>query len=46
MPSNRFTKINIANDTNELVKQLAAAQGVSATKLLDTIVLEYVRKLK
>lgn len=43
MPSDRFTKINIEVEVNETVKLLAAAQGISATQMLERIILYYLQ---
>jgi len=42
MPSNRFTKTNIDRDLNDFVAVLAAAAGISATQMLERIVLFYI----
>ena len=42
MPSKRFTKINIDRDQKRLVENMAAAKGISATKMLEIIILKYI----
>lgn len=46
MPSKRFTKINIDIDVNQLVKTYAGAKGISATQMLEQMVLFYINKNK
>lgn len=41
MSSNRFTKVNIDRQQYALVQELAAAKGISATKMLELIIMEY-----
>lgn len=42
MPSKRITKTNIDQGTLELVQIVAAAKGVSATRMLEVMVLFYI----
>lgn len=42
MSSTRLTKVNIDTEQYELVKVLAAAKGISATKMLEYIILAYI----
>ena len=42
MPSTRITKINIDRDQKRLIENMAAAQGISATKMLEIIILKYI----
>ena len=46
MPSTRLTKINIDVDMYELIKTLAIANNLSATKMLEKIILAYIAKNK
>lgn len=38
---NKFTKINIDIEVYEMIKTLASAKGISATSMLETIILAY-----
>lgn len=43
MASTRLTKTNIDREQKDLVASLAAAKGVSATKMLEIIILFYIK---
>ena len=40
--SSKITKINIDVEQYNLIKILAAAKGISATKMLEHIIVEYI----
>lgn len=42
MPSNRLTKTNIDSDIKAYVALLAAGRGISATQMLEAIIMYYI----